>query len=212
MYKQSNPAAYTLDDFDTAAQLFYDERAVTTNGVCSFDGPNIAAVSENAFQQVLVNNLDHTIDRLIPGFTAGREDGYHEDLDHDASDATISFGYTAIKKLGIIFHMKRLSEFNDVKRAGSSSYGYQNYRIITPTGYITDRQSGDQRSMVGYEYKKMNDYSREHVFGDLPGAGVGGDNTPFGKAVNQFDTYEKFMISHIGGHFACANKIVTQRP
>lgn len=204
--------SYAITDFDVVANKFYDERSATTNDLICWDGGEIATESENVFQQVYVNNLAPTVDRIIDGYGSYMTEGYHEGLDHDASDAAISFGYSAIKKNGFIFHLKRLSEFADIKRAGSTSYDYPNYRICMPVNYKTDAITGTSRSTVGYEYKQLGNYSRENVFGRLAGAGVGGDNTPFGQAVDQYDRMTGFLVSHIAGHFACGNAIVTQRP
>ena len=75
-----------------------------------------------------------------------------------------------------------------------------------------DRLSNSNRPTIGYEYKGLGPYSRDNVFGSLAGAGVGGDNTPFGKAVTEYDTMRYFLMSHCGFHGAVANQMVVQQP
>jgi hypothetical protein len=108
--------------------------------------------------------------------------------------------------------MKRLDEFHDIQGGGHTSYKYRNYRIAIPAGFANNIRTNTSRPMVGYEYKQSGNYSREDVWGDFSGAGVGGNNTPYGRAVNEVDSYKRFMISHIAGHWACGNSIVMQIP
>lgn len=206
------PGAYGLEDFDAIGNVYYDERATKSSDIITWDGPSIATETENAFTNVLVQNYAPFVDRIIDGYSSYMSQSYQEGLDGKGTDATLAFGYSCIQKNGFVFHMKRLSEFNDIKRFGGSAYPYRQYRIAMPIDWVNDMASGTSRSTIGYEYKELNGYSRENVFGSLPGAGVGGDNTPFGKAVNDDDSMKYFMMSHLAGHFACANAIVTQIP
>lgn len=205
------PTSYDTDDLDGVGNIFYDERSTTTNDLMSWDGPAISTETENLFTNTLSNDLTPFVDRFIDGYSDYMRDNYAESIDGDSFDATLAFGYSAIKKNGYIFHMKRLTEFNDIKRAGGSSYGYRTYRIIMPLGWNMDSITGESRATIGYEYKQLREYSRENIVGDLPGAGVGGNNTPYGRAVHEYDNTRTYMMSHIAGHWACGNAIVTQR-
>lgn len=204
--------SYALDDFNAMANIYYDERSTTTPDIITWDGPGIATETEDLFQATLTNDLTPFVDRFIPGYTQYMTEGYHEGLDHSEYDANLAFGYTAIKKNGLVFHMKRLSELNDVKRFGGQGYAYRNYRIAMPIGWTTDAISGNSRPTVGYEYKQLGNYSRENVFGHFAGAGVGGSNTPFGPASNGVDSMKYFLISHCAGHWALGNGCVVQIP
>ena len=64
---------------------------------------------------------------------------------------------------------------------------------------------------VGYEYRANDGYSREVKMGVLAGIGVAG-SAGMPSAVHGNDTVDIGMLSHIGFHGACANKIYLQRP
>jgi len=204
--------AYGITDFDTVAAHLLDERAAATNDLIGWLGPDIWTEIENSFTNTLQQNLYHTVDRIVNGYQDFMNQQYQQQLTSEGSDATLSFGYSAIRKNGFIFHMKRLSEFNDVRRLGGSSYGYRGWALWHPLSWSTDQLSGAQRPTIGYEYKQLGPYSRESVFGHLPGAGVGGDNTPYGRAVTEYDTLDYFLLSHCGFHGSTGNQIVVQRP
>lgn len=204
--------SYDITNFDTAAAHLLDERAAATNDVMGWLGPDIFAEIENSFTNTLTQNLIYTVDRLVNGYKDYMNGQYHQQLTEDDTDATLSFGYNAIRKNGFNFHMKRLSEFHDTRRMGADSYEYKNWALWHPVSWTTDQLSGASRSTIGYEYKGLGNYSRESIFGHLPGAGVGGDNTPYGRAVTEYDTMKYFLMSHCGFHGATGNALVVQRP
>lgn len=201
--------SYALTDFDVIADHLYDERAITSSNLVTLDGPTITTETENMLNTFFVNDLSPFINNLIDGYTETFK-GLHQTL--DTADATAGFGYSVVKKNGLLFHMKRLSEFNDIKVVGNTNYAYRNYRMVAPMGLTNDIRTSKSRPMCGYEYKALNNYSREDVMGNIVGAGVGGDNSPFGPAVNPTDTYKRFQISHLAGHWATGNAIVMQIP
>lgn len=203
---------YTIADFDTLADIYYDERVASSGDILTYDGPTISKETENSFTNTLQQNLIFAVDRIMPGYAEARQ--YHEKIDSGTpgAEATVSFGYSCIHKNGFNFHMKRLSEFNDVKRAGSASYAYRNYRIAVPYGWMQDSLSGNERATIGYEYKKQGNYSRQDVYGTFAGAGVGGANTPYGQASHGVDKLDAFLISHIAGHWAVGNGCIVQLP
>lgn len=207
---QYTVGSYALADFDLISNTYYNERVATNPDLICFDGPDIALETENLFTNTLVNNLLPFVDRIMPGYSSALN-SYHESLDSKPTDATVAFGYSCIQKGGFVFHLKRLSEFNDVKVVGSTNYKYRNYRVVSPYGMTMERNTKKMRANVGYEYKELDGYSRENVFGENPGAGVGG-NTRYGRAVNEYDYLQNFLMCEIAGHFAVANAIVVQQP
>lgn len=206
------PGTYVLQDFDVIGDVYYDERVAKSSEIICWDGPDIATETENVLVDLMAQDLSPFVDRLVDQFSSYMSNGYQEGLDSSPADAVVSFGYSAVRKNGFTFHLKRLSEFNDVKRAGSASYGYRKYRIAMPVDWRTDIDSGEQRPTLGYEWKEKNGYSRQNVMGTISGAGVGGDGMPMGQAVHENDTTKFFLLSECAAHFAVGNGVVTQRP
>lgn len=211
------PGLYALADLYAITDSFYDERVATVDMLCSLDGPDISSETEQAFTNVFVNNLEPYIDRFMNGYGGYRKSqlvsqGYYEGIDSKEYEMSAAFGFNAATVNGFTFSFKRLDELGDIKRQGSSSYKYRGYRIVYPFAWNTDARSGNRRATVGYEYKKSGEYSRLNVVGSLSGAMVGGDNTPFGPAVNEFDSHTGFIGSEMAGHWALGNGIVIQRP
>lgn len=204
--------SYDMTNFDSAASHLLDERAAASNDVIGWLGPDIFTEIENSFTNTLTNDLIFTVDKLVPGYKDYLSGQYHQQLTKSDADFTLTFGYNAIRKNGFNFHMKRLSEFHDTRRLGADSYEYRNWALWHPVSWTMDLLSGNSRSTIGYEYKGLGGYSRESVFGHLPGAGVGGDNTPYGRAVTEYDTMKYFLMSHCGFHGATGNALVVQRP
>lgn len=206
--------SYTTADFNVISNILYDERAAVTNGVICWQGPGISEEIEESFTQTLQQNLAPLVDRIVPGYMGYANTQYAEGLDYDATDATLSFGYSAIKKLGFIYHLQRLDEFHDIKRLGGASYPYRDYQIAVPIGQTQDLRSGSMRPTFGYHWRedKKRGYKRDVVMGTIAGAGVGGYNSPYGAPVNEWDSFTWFALSEIAGHFALGNSIVTQLP
>jgi hypothetical protein len=202
------PGAYSLDDFDTIGNVLRDERATTTQDVMLLDGPDIALETENLFVQTMNNDLTPFVDRIVPGYA--QYESYQRSIGQGPNDAALAFNFKAIQKNGFIFHMIRVDEFADIRVLGGEGYSYRTNRIAIPLGWTKDTITGTTRPTVGYEWRQLRNYSRQVVFGDLPGAGVGGNNTPFGKAVTEYDGMKYFLMSEMAGHFACANAIVVQ--
>lgn len=204
--------SYDLTDFDTAAAILLNERSAAQNDIMGWVGPDFFTEVENLFTNILINNLIHTVDRIVPGYEGYMNQQYHQGVTQNALDAALSFGYTAVRKNGFIFHLKRLSEFNDIRRLGGDSYEYRNWAVWYPLSWTRDALSGANRPSVGYEYKALGAYSRENLFGKLPGAGVGADNSPYGQPVIEFDVIQYFLMAHCGFHGAVGNAIVVQNP
>jgi len=201
--------SYAVNDFDTISAKISDERSVSSMEMFTLDGPAISAETENILNTFFAQDLVPFVNNIIDGYSDALR-GYQESI--DGGDNTVGLGYSVIRKGGLTYHMKRLDEFHDVQGGGSTDYEYRNYRIAVPAGFANNIRTNKPRPMVGYEYKQSGNYSREDVWGDFSGAGVGGNNTPYGRAVNEVDSYKRFMISHIAGHWACGNSIVMQIP
>lgn len=203
--------AYSSDDLDEITDVYYDQRSAPSADLICFDGPDISKETENAFDNAWVQNWAPFVDRIIDGYSSFMTQQYHEMIDGKPTDATLVIGgYSCIQKNGFVFHFKRLSEFHDIKGVGLSGYIYRGLRLVSPVGYMQDARTSELRPMVGYAYKGLDGYQRENVFGHLPGAGVGGDNSPWGRAVNQNDLLDYYLISEISGHWALGNAVVTQ--
>lgn len=206
-----DPTNYTLDELNQIAAIFEDERATNNPNLLSLDGAQIYQYREDAFTEVLAQNLDHVLSAIIPQLN------YNDELEAEMRSGTnsLSFGYYAVKKRGFTFHFKRLSAFNDVKGAGAPIYNYKESSIIMPYGTVENRNQGSSYGdspIVGYEYKEQNGYSREFQIGEVGGIGVGG---PFGAipvASNENDSMTTGMLAEIAPHFACGNKVVIQTP
>jgi hypothetical protein len=203
--------AYSLDDFDTIGNILRDERATTANDVMCVDGPDIALETENIFSQSINVDFSAYLDRLVPGY-ATLMAGYQQSLSQGGGADVVSFNYRCIQKNGFNFHITRMDEFADIRVLGSENYIYRKTRIAVPLGWTRDLISGNQRPTIGYEWRQLGEYSRQVVFGDLPGAGVGGNNTPYGKAVTEYDGMKYFLLSELCFHGACANALVVQTP
>jgi hypothetical protein len=206
------PGSYTITDFDTIANILLDERSAAQNDVMGWLGPNIFTEIENSFTNTLTQNLIYTVDSIVPGYANYMNQQYHQQVTASSQDFTLSFGYSAINKNGFVFHMKRLSEFADIRRAGNSDYPYRAWAYWYPISWTRDMLSGSNRPTVGYQYKGMGSYQRDNLFGELPGAGVGASNSPYGPPVTEFDTIRYFLMSHCGFHGAVGNAIVVQTP
>lgn len=203
--------SYSLDDLNEVAAIFEDERATNNPNLITLDGAKIYEEREDAFQNVLAQNLDHVLAAIIPQMN------YNDEMESEMRSGThsLSFGYYAVKKRGFTFHFKRLPAFNDIKGAGAAGYNYSASSIIMPYGTVENRNRMSEYGespIVGYEYKEQNGYSREFQIGEIGGIGVGG---PFGAipvASNENDSMATGMLAEVAPHFACGNKLVIQQP
>ena len=201
--------SYAVTDFDTIADRVMDQRSLSTGQMYTLDGRDITFETENVMNTYFQNDLTPFINNIMDN-TGGSLQGFQEILDQ--ADGTVGLGYSVIRKGGIVFHMKKLDEFSDAKGGGHDDFEYKNYRVALPLGFTTDLKTDVARPMMGYEYKASGPYSREYVWGEIAGAGAGGNNSPFGQASHQYDNLTRFMISEYAGHWAVGNAIVVQSP
>ena len=199
---------YDLTDLYRATKVIKQQRASQTGDVILWQGPDAYNEMENLLLDTTRENLNYAMGRLVDGFT--EMDGYFENLTSGPSDTSFSIGYYAVKKDGFVIHFKQLDEFSNIRGAGTDNYRYQGYNLFMPVGWTKELTTGDSRPTIGYQYKQLGNYSRENVYGDFSGAGVGGDNSPHGKAVHTYDINTKFLVSEIGFHGAVANGLVVQ--
>jgi hypothetical protein len=202
--------SYGLADLDSAGNILEDERATQSNDLMCWDGTDITTETENAFQQVLVNNLVPFVNKMIPGYAQYSAEQFASK--DEAIDWQLNLGFTAARKRGFNFIFKKLPVFSDIRRAGAAGYKYKNTRIICPLDSVTNRATNEDTPMVGYEYKSLNGYSREMVLGELAGVGVANTGRFPWQAVNQYDVHQMGLVCEIAGHWACGNKIVYQEP
>lgn len=206
--KTYTSGSYSLNDIDTVAQILEDERATMSSNIICWTGTEAHQERENALANILSNNLDPFINRMIPALR-GYDFSAIADTD-ESFDFSYTFGIYAVRKGGFNFVFKKMPAFNDIKGAGLSNYKYRGTSIYHPVGTQIDRE-GREIPLVGYEYKELDGYSRDLVPSKIVGAGT---NIMFGTlyAANEYDSFKIGLLSEIAGHFACGNKIVFEEP
>lgn len=201
-----------LADYYDITKTYRDQRSSSTDNLLNLVGPDQASELEQEFQQVFVQNLAPFINNYMPGVGTALMEGYQEGIDSNPRDAFYSAGMNGFRVNGFNFFQKRVDEYNDIRGAGLDTYGYRNFSHIMPYSYFNNAVDGSQRGAIGYEYKALDGYSRENVIDTLPGFGVGGENSPFGKSVNEYDVIKGGMLSELALHMACGNAIVSLVP
>jgi archaellin len=198
--------AFALSDLDKVAIALKAEGQLTDNNVIAFLSSAAMADIENAFVNILDSNADVFV-KLIPEY-GSQLNGYTESIGERAEDLGLNFGIRTVKKAGINFHFKVLDEFSTAFGFGSDAYDYQSRILFFPAGWVMN-QMAQPIGAVGYAYAAKDGYSREVVVGDINGAGVGGDNTPYGQASHEIDYKKSFMLCEMSPHFALGNNIFT---
>jgi hypothetical protein len=207
MTDQYTGGSYTTADIDAMSTLIVNQRGSSSKRYCGWVGYDFFLGFENSFQALLVNNLD-----VFTSMTnaKGNEKTELDTMLKASSDVSYLAGIQSVKKGGITYVLHNLPELSNVNGAGNTAFAYRGIALFTPDGETINKQTGKPKPNIGYEYKALNGYSREVVLGNFAGAGVGGDNTPFGKAVGPNDVNTMFLVTEAAGHFACANSMVLQ--
>lgn len=205
--------AFVTEDLQALADVYYNNRSSLSGNVLGFVGKELGDEIENAYTQVLAQNYVENLDRIVvdevkPMLSAAMS----SNMDYKSGDLTLSFGYRAIRTSNMTFHLKNLAEFADSQNAGATGYQHRKWGIWAPYNWYTDRQTKQSSSAIGYEYKALDGYSRDVRMGQFAGAGVGGDGSPFGPAVNQYDSMQKFLIHEGAFHIACGNAVTMMKP
>ena len=202
------PGSYTTQDFDVIARIYELER-IGVKEIAGWQGIDIYQEQENALQALL--NGDLTANLSADRFTFNMEPNDMNQLP-DSGDFALRIGFRAVRKSGYNFSWKSLHTFNEAIGAGAEAYNYTQYSIWTPLGYTKNKATGGTSGTIGYEYKELNGYSREHVVAPINGLGVAGSGGLAPVAVNQYDVQQLGMLSEIAAHNTCANHIILQTP
>lgn len=200
--------SYTTQDFDVIARIYEQER-IGVHEIAGWQGIDIYQEQENALQALLNGDLTANLARERFAFDMEPND---ENQLVDGNDFALRIGFRSLRKSGYNFSWKSLHAFNEAVGAGSGDYEYTNWSIWTPLGYTKSKGANETRGTVGYEYKELNGYSREHVIANLDGVGVAGTGGMSMTAVNQYDIRQLGMVSEIAAHNTCANNVILQTP
>jgi len=202
---------YTLADFRDLARYYEGER-VGTNTFMNLMGFEIYQEVEQEMADFL--NAD-TATLMTKDFFYGDSVFDHlEDTEYykEPAEFALKIGFKAIKIGGYNFLFRHFRDFNTKVGAGADGYDYKSWQIVMPVGFATDKSSNTTRGTFGYEYKiAANGYSREEIFGEITGAGVGG-RTMYRPASHGADVHECYLISEFAFHPTCANHITIQKP
>ncbi len=200
-----NPAAFTTDEFDEIAAILERENGGTRT-ILSLQGNQYQYLVENALGDVYDASLTTTL--LASAMT-----DYDLSLDQwqpivENQDFVAWLGFQGVRKAGFVFHFRMMHEFVAPDGGGADAYDYPYDAIYLPLSRTTDRQSGVQRTSIGYEWKELPPYSRKMVYGNLDGAGVAGVGGLAQVATSEYDWRRMFMVAEVAFHGACPNKIV----
>jgi len=204
---------YTAGSYGTADLYavtgIYDQEQAGTNTLFTHEGYGIFVETEQVFADFFSNDVSPALMK-----TVGMQQGIpQEDMQpFESSDFVFYSGFRGAKLGGYYIHFKKIWEFNEAVGAGAAGYNWTNTRIFMPYGSTVNRANGATVPFVGYEYKQLGNYSRETVIADFGGAGVAGINGVLDSPVNGWDLRRKSMIAEIGGHYACPNLLVMQKP
>jgi hypothetical protein len=198
--------AFALNDFDASGDIFEDER-IASRDIISLEGRALWTEKENVLLNMLNGDMAALFSKKYMGYDSIGADWQPA----TASDHAALIGFTAIKKNGYTYVWRVLHEFNYIFGAGAEGYDWKNSAIMMPVGTMTDKVSGADRALFGYEYKKSGSYSRENVIDEIAGIGAGGSGTGR-RAVNEYDILKLGFVSEMAAHFCCANQMVLVRP
>jgi len=203
------PGNYQLADFNDTSR-YYERERIGVRDIMCLQGIDINIEIED----VLIDLLDGDLAAMLTkNFMWG--DGVFDDEmqpEIDAGTFAMEFNYRAVRKSNFRYFFYMMHIFNENVGAGAAGYDYPNWQVLFPIGYAKDKSSGDKRATIGYEYKKLGNYSREEVIANISGVGVAGSGGAYSIAVNGNDTHGMGMVSEIAGHNTCANHITLVRP
>lgn len=201
--------SYSLADFDAIGRVMTQERCPDRTFM-TLDGYDIFIETEN----LLADEFDSD---KTPFLMKSISSGAGVPLDNfqpfESSDFDFYVGFKAVRKGGYNFIFKQLHEFSDVQGVGTSAYTYPGTRVCVPIGGTRKNlENGTSGFAWGYEYKALNGYSREVVFGNIAGIGVGGTNGFVPAPVHGNDYMQNGIVGEFAGHFACPNQSHIQKP
>lgn len=179
---------YDMQDIDSVTLIYEGQRVGTK--LMAWQGFNAYQAVENCF-------VDYQKQRTITILDESK-----------GTSATVKVGMYGVDKSGYEIIFNKMSEFSDVKGAGTVGYEYRNWQIFTPWGWTQDQNSGDEVGFLGYQWKQLQNYSRENVMVKLDGTGF----TNPALASYTDDVFQCGYRSEISAHYAVGNAIVIQRP
>lgn len=196
--------AYDVTDLDNIAITIEDERSTASNAVCGLTGSYIHRDRENGMQEFFANDLTPFINSMFGSYEGGFAYNNVAKIDGEY-DSTYNFGIQAIRKSQIQFVFKKLSIFNDIKRAGAKNsgtpvYEYPQTTIYQPIGAKVKTDTAREMPVVGYEYKQSDGLNRHMVISQVSGAG-----TKNGSVSHEKDYSKEIIVSEIAAHYCCAN-------
>lgn len=194
-----------MADFDAISRKYEQER-IGVRDIMAWQGYDIYLEIENLLQAQLANDVSAQLTNRLMNRGAGENEPITTD------DSALHIGFYALKKGGYRYYFKQLHNFNEAVGAGATGYNYTKQSIYHPLAYSGDMKTGAKKGIIGYEYKKLGNYSRENVIADLAGVGVAGTGTPYRIASSRNDIYDLGMVSEIAFHGACANHMMLQTP
>ena len=200
-----DPSAFTTDEFDEIAATLEREN-LGTRSVLSLQG--------NQYQYLLQAALEDKYDQSLSStLIAQSMTDYNLSLDEwqptiERQDWIAWLGFQGIRRSNFLFYFRMMHEFVSPDAGGADAYDYPYEAIYMPLSKTRDRQSGVQRTSIGYEWKQLGSYNRKAVYGTMSGAGVAGSGGYATTAVNQYDFHESYCVCEHAFHGACPNKIV----
>lgn len=200
-----NPSAFTVDEFDEIAATLEREN-LGTRSVLSLQG--------NQYQYTLQAALEDKYDQSLSStLIAQSMTDYNLSMDEwqpliENQDWVAWLGFQGIRRSNFLFTFRMMHEFVSPDAGGADAYDYPYEAIYMPLSRVRDRQSGLQRTAIGYEWKQLGSYSRKAIYGKMDGAGVAGSGGMSAQAVDEYDWSRAYCICEHAFHGACPNKLV----
>lgn len=182
-----------IQNFDDISRLLTFERVIS-NDYLVLQGFNSYQTYENVFADY-ASKYEST-DFIIKSETS-----------EGMEDIKINVGAYGIRKSGFKYMFKQMNAFNDGYGGALSGYPYPDYSVFVPVTYIKDKTTGTSMPTCGYEYRGLNNYSRENLFVTTDGTGWNGSlNT------TTVDIHKVGLIGEIASHCTSPNNCVVQLP
>lgn len=199
--------SYAIADFYVVTTIM-EQESIGTNELLTLDGYNLWVEREKAMVTFFANS---TWPMMMKKVQSKYELTFDDWQPEDDNDFIQWLGFRGYHVGGFTVFFKKMNEFSEAVGAGAAGYTYNTWSIYIPLTNVTDRSSGRQRPLIGYEWKAIEGYSRKAIVAQLGGVGVGGQGGYKPIAVNEFDALRCGMVSELAFHGATANKIVVQK-
>lgn len=201
--------SYSLADFDAIGRTMTQERCPDRTFM-TLDGYEIFIETENLLKDELGSDITPFLMKQI-GMANGMPMDNFQPFEN--SDFDFYVGFKGVRKGGYQFAFKQLHEFSDVQGVGATGYNQPHWRVCVPIGSTrTNKADGSKGFAWGYEYKELNGYNREVVFGNIAGIGVAGTNGFVPQPVHANDYMQNGIVGEIAFHGACPNQSYIQKP